>query len=227
MNSYAPFSEIDEYCLVEGKSGLFYPGVRVENISFPLTISAVRTAICSCLANDDFPVSIFQNEPVSELLEFWITEFQIKQVNKLPDSPDLYDPLITDDIDLVATLKNLTKSSVTPHSDFPVTALLETDKGYIAGVNIEVSAWSLGLCAERTAISRAITAGYGNKLLRMHIYAPKADFISPCGSCRQVLADLMPRQQVILYHGNQTSSTHFVKDLLPHGFTSSSLKRKK
>ncbi|MDZ7757079.1 cytidine deaminase [Rhodohalobacter sp.] len=227
MNSYAPFSEIEEYCLVEGKSGLFYPGTRIENISFPLTISAVRAAICSCLANDDRPVSIFQNEPVSELLDFWKHEYNIKRIDKLPDSPDLFDPLIKGDINLMATLQDLTNNCVTPHSDFPVTALLETDNGYIAGVNIEVSAWSLGLCAERTAISRAITAGYGDKLHRMHIYAPKGDFISPCGSCRQVLSDIMPSQQVILHHGNQTSSTHFVKDLLPYGFTSSSIKRKK
>jgi len=227
MNSYAPFSDFEEYCLVEGKSGLFYPGTRIENISFPLTISAVRAAICSCLANDDRPVSIFQNEHYSELLDFWKQEYSIKRIDKLPDSPDLFDPLIKGDINLMTTLQDLTHNCVTPHSDFPVTALLETDSGYIAGVNIEVSAWSLGLCAERTAISRAITAGYGDKLRRMHIYAPKGDFISPCGSCRQVLSDIMPRQQVVLHHGNQTTSTHFVKDLLPYGFTSSSIKRKK
>lgn len=227
MNSYAPYSELEEYCLVEGSSGLFYPGTRIENISFPLTISAVRAAICSCLGNNDRPVSIFQNEPVSELLNFWKEEYNIKRIDTLPDSPELFDPLITGEIDVMSTLHDLTKYSVTPHSDFPVTALLETEMGYIAGVNIEVSAWSLGLCAERTAISRAITAGYGDKLRRMHIYAPKGDFISPCGSCRQVLSDIMPRQQVILHHGNETSSTHFVKDLLPYGFTSSSIKRKK
>lgn len=227
MNSYAPYSNLEEYCLVEGSSGLFYPGTRIENISFPLTISAVRGAICSCLANNDRPVSIYQNEPISELLNFWKEEYNIERIHQLPDSPDLFDPLITDEIDVMTTLQDLTKYSVTPHSDFPVTALLETDMGYIAGVNIEVSAWSLGLCAERTAISRAVTAGYGDNLRRMHVYAPKGDFSSPCGSCRQVLADIMPSQQVVLHHGNQTSSTHFVKDLLPYGFTSSSIKRKK
>jgi|SRR6056297_258211 len=226
MNGYAPYSELNEYCLVEGQSGLFYPGTRIENISFPLTISAVRAAICSCLANNDQPKSIYQDEPVSELLDFWNEEFNIKRIDKLPASPDLYNALITGEIDLMATLQDLTKYSVTPHSDFPVTALLETDMGYIAGVNIEVSAWSLGLCAERTAISRAITAGYDDKLRRMHIYAPKGDFISPCGSCRQVLSDIMPNQQVVLHHGDETTSTHFVKDLLPYGFTSSSIKRK-
>ena len=227
MNSYAPFSELNEYCLVEGESGLFYPGTRIENISFPLTISAIRAAICSCLANNDRPVSIYQNEPISELLNFWTEEYNIERIDQLPGSPGLFDPLITDEIDVMTTLQDLTKYSVIPHSEFPVTALLETEMGYIAGVNIEVSAWSLGLCAERTAISRAVTAGLGNKLRLLHVYAPKGDFISPCGSCRQVMAEFMPRSQVVLHHGNQTTSAHFVKDLLPYGFTGSSIKKKR
>lgn len=227
MSNYSPYSNREEYCLVEGKSGKFYPGERIENISFPLTISAVRTAICSCLANKDQPVAFYQEEPKSELIEYWSKEFQIELLETLPDNPRLFDPLLPLETEILPTLQELTKNSVIPNSSFPVTALLETENGFIPGVNIEVSAWSLGLCAERTAISRAVTAGLTDKFLRMHIYAPKANFISPCGSCRQVLADLMPRQQVVLYHGNQTTSTHFVKDLLPYGFTSSALKKKK
>lgn len=225
MSNYAPYSHSEEYCLVEGKSGLFYPGVRVENISFPLTISAVHGAICSCLANGDQPVSIYQDEPHSELLEFWIGEFNTKRLKSLPDSPTLFDPLLPRGSDINNTLKELAKNCVIPHSNFPVTALLETPDGYIPGVNVEVSAWSLGLCAERTAILRAITAGYGDNLGRLHIYAPKGDFSSPCGACRQVMAEFMPREQVVLHHGNQTSSSHFVKDLLPYGFTGSTLKK--
>jgi len=227
MNSYSPYSEIDEYCLIEGKTGMFYPGVRVENISFPLSISAIHSAICSCLANGDQPVSVYQEEPLSELTDYWKLEFEIEYRSKLPDSPSLFDPLLPADIDLLKTLEDLTENCVIPHSSFPVSALLETDNGYIPGVNVEVSAWSLGLCAERTAISRAITAGYADKLGRLHIYAPLGDFSSPCGACRQVMAEFIPRQQVVLHHGNQTTSKHFVKDLLPNGFTGSSLRKKK
>jgi homotetrameric cytidine deaminase len=225
MSNYAPYSHSEEYCLVEGKSGLFYPGVRVENISFPLTISAVHGAISSCLANGDQPASIYQDEPHSELLEVWIEEFDANRINSLPESPTLFNPLLPLDSDINATLKELAKNCVIPHSNFPVTALLETPDGYIPGVNVEVGAWSLGLCAERTAIHRAITAGYGDSLGRLHIYAPKGDFSSPCGACRQVMAEFMPREQVVLHHGNQTSSSHFVKDLLPYGFTGSTLKK--
>ncbi len=226
MNSYAPYSKIDEYCLIEGRSGLFYPGVRIENIAFPLTISAIHSAITSCLANGDQPISIFQDEPQSELADYWKREFDIEQRTTLPDAPSLYEPLLPSNIDIDATLEALTQKCVIPHSSFPVSALIETENGYIPGVNVEVSAWSLGLCAERTAISRAVTAGYTGKLGQLHIYAPKGDFSSPCGACRQVMAEFIPRQQVVLHHGNQTISKHFVKDLLPYGFTGSSLRKK-
>lgn len=225
MNSYAPYSEHNEYCLVKGESGLFYPGVLVENISFPLTISAVHGAICSCLANGDRPVAIYQDGPESELMEYWKSEFQLQRLDSLPDSPEIFDPLMPPETDVLPALQKLTEHCVIPHSGFPVTALLETGKGIIPGVNIEVSAWSLGLCAERTAIFRAVTAGLDQQLGKLHIYAPKGEFSSPCGACRQVLAEFMPREQIVLHHSNLTTSTHFVKDMLPYGFTGSSLRK--
>lgn len=227
MSSYSPYTGKEEYCLVEGKTGLFYPGTRIENISFPLTISAIQGAVCSCLANGDIPRAVYQEEPVSELLSYWVHELQLKRIDTLPDSPEVYNPLLPADIDVTSELKTLTEKSVIPNSGFPVSALLETGYGFIAGVNVELSAWSLGLCAERTAISRAVSGGHSDQIIALHIYAPKGEFSSPCGACRQVLAEFMPRRQVILHHGNHTQSKHFVTDLLPHGFTGSTLKKKR
>ncbi len=227
MNSYSPYSGSDEYCLVEGRSGIFYPGTRIENISFPLTISAVQGSMISCLANGDSPLSIYQEDPASELLTFWEQEFDIHRTHSLPESPKLYDPLLPPDINITDTLRELSEKSVIPNSSFPVAALLETEQGFIPGVNVEVSAWSLGLCAERTAISRAVSAGITDRMMALHIYAPQGEFSSPCGACRQVLAEFLPRQRVVLHHGNQTQSKHYVSDLLPYGFTGSSLKKKK
>ncbi|WP_083750205.1 cytidine deaminase [Rhodohalobacter halophilus] len=226
MNSYAPYSEQDEYCLIQGESGVFYPGVRVENISFPLTISAIHGAICSCLANGDRPVSFYQEQPESELMNYWKDEFDLQELKTLPASPNIFNPLLPPETEILPALQKLSDNCVIPHSGFPVTALLETEDGYIPGVNIEVSAWSLGLCAERTAISRAVAAGYETRLRKLHVYAPKGEFSSPCGACRQVLAEFMPRNQIVLHHANQTTSTHFVKDMLPYGFTGSSLRKR-
>lgn len=221
---YSPYSNTMEYCIVEGKSGIHYPGVRVENISFPLTISAVQGAICSCLGNGDEPQVIYQQETFSELLHYWLDEFDLSVINKLPDSLNLYDPLLSKTIEQNVVFKDLIKKSHIQHSNFPVAALLKVDDGFISGVNVEVSSWALGLCAERVAIFRAISAGY-SEFEKIIVTAPKGDFSSPCGACRQVMAEWMPRKQVELHHGDATLSTHNIAQLLPHGFTSGNLRK--
>lgn len=55
---HTPYSDKMETCLVMGASGLYYPGVRVENISFPLSVEAVQAAIFSCLSEGDTPVEL-------------------------------------------------------------------------------------------------------------------------------------------------------------------------
>ena len=221
---YSPYSDTIEYCIVQGKSGIHYPGVRLENISFPLTISAVQGAICSCLGNGDQPEIIFQPGASSELLFYWMDTFKLSHQTELPAEVNLYDPLVTKDTDPEITLDNLTLKSVTGNSNFPVSALLDVGDGYITGVNVEVSTWALGLCAERVAIFRAISAGYRD-FEGILVFAPKGDFSSPCGACRQVMAEWMPRQQVELHHGDSTLSKHNISQLLPYGFTSGNLKK--
>jgi len=159
-----------------------------------------------------------------DLSEFWTQTFQLKTLDRLPDDSVLYDPLIDGINDVTGQLKNLCEKSVSDRSGFPVSALLETQQGYIPGVNIEFEQWNLGLCAERVAIARAIAAGF-NEFKGIHIYAPKSEFISPCGACRQVLYEFMPEQVAQLHHDDDTKSSHFVSHLLPNGFTTNSLKK--
>jgi len=224
-NSYTPYSKKPESCLILGSSGVVYPGVRVENISFPLTIPAVQAGVCSCLGNRDKPVGVMDGKSNNDdLSEFWTQTFQLKTLDRLPDDSVLYDPLIDGINDVTGQLKNLCEKSVSDRSGFPVSALLETQQGYIPGVNIEFEQWNLGLCAERVAIARAIAAGF-NEFKGIHIYAPKSEFISPCGACRQVLYEFMPEQVAQLHHDDDTKSSHFVSHLLPNGFTTNSLKK--
>ncbi len=222
---YTPYSNREEFCFIEGESGLVYPGVRIENISFPLSISAVQAAVCSCLANKDRPVMLFQPGNKSELSDYWIEEFNLKFSESYPESPNLYNPIHPIPEDPVYELNSLCKQAVTIHSNFPVSALLIINKGSIHGVNVEVEAWSLGLCAERVALSRALAAGI-NQFERMHVAAPKSEFCSPCGACRQVLNEMMPKSMIYLHHDNRSVSKHFAEHLLPHGFTSGSLKNR-
>jgi cytidine deaminase len=227
MKNYTPYSHTDEQCLVRGKSGRFYPGVRVENISYPLSITAIQAAICSCLGNGDQPEAVWTDSPEPELTEFWITSYNLNRIDHPGDHIELYRPLIggDGDTDIKSRLKELTGSAVTIHSGFPVSALLKVDGGYIPGVNVEVHAWSLGLCAERVCIARAVAAGFSN-FETIHVHAPKSEFSSPCGACRQVLSEMMPDGSVEMFHGDGTCSRHLTAHLLPFGFISDALKNK-
>lgn len=223
--SYNPYSKRNEYCYVEGKSGILYPGVRVENISFPLSISAVQAAVCSCLANKDMPIAFYQPGNNSELLEYWVDEFNLEIRDVIPDQSKIYQPLHPFPHHPEEELESLCEQAVTIHSNFPVSALLYTDKGCVHGVNVEVGAWSLGLCAERVALSRAMAAGIRH-FSHIHVAAPKSEFCSPCGACRQVLNELMPKSMIYLHHKKNSLTKHFVEHLLPNGFTSEALKNR-
>ena len=221
---YTPYSGREEYCLVEGDSGMIYPGVRIENSSFPLTISSIQAAVCSCLANNDKPVSYWYNDSEPELTRYWVAEYNLtKKDNPYAVSEkQLFNPIDKKVPDFSNRLTDLCSQAVTPNSKFSVAAILETERGYLTGVNIEGSSWALGLCAERVVISRAIAAGAGD-FLSMHIMAPKSDFCSPCGACRQVIHEFMPKKQIHLYHTENKKSSHFAEHLLPYAFTASSL----
>lgn len=225
--SYAPYSGKNETCYVEGASGLYYPGVRIENISYPLTISAIRAAISSCLGNGDKPVRIISVDGLSELSEYWENEFDLKFTDQIPSDIDLFNPIMkvnNESGEILKELETLCASAVTPHSDFPVAALLNTEMGWVGGVNVEVSAWSLGLCAERVAIARALSHGC-TQFEMIYVYAPKSEFCSPCGSCRQVLNEFMADKEIELYHKDRSLSRHFISHLLPYGISTNFLKK--
>lgn len=218
--SYVPYSENPMAAFVKAGKETFYPGVRIENVSFPLTITALQGAVLSALADGAKPATYYLSAPLSEAKTgFWENEYELKRgsVSDIDDSK-IYSPFIDTNVDLKDKLIHLTEHALCAYSDFPVSALLETEKGLVPGVNIECSEWNLGLCAERVAVSRAISAGC-KSFKSIHVFAPKSEFISPCGACRQVLSEWMSLEKVYLYHGNDSKTTHVLKHLLPFEFT--------
>ncbi len=224
--AYTPYSKHPKACLILGKSGKAYPGVRVENISFPLTIPAIQLASCLCLSNSDVPVSLIKNNEESlEQEEFWVKEFSMN----VDIRSDLNKTKMVDlrhketRSSMREELKEIAKSARTINSDFPVSSLLfcKNDEVY-SGVNIEVSDWTKGLCAERLAIAKAIVNG-NRKFEQMCLYTEKGEFSSPCGACRQVITEHLTRHKIYFYHKDGTQSSHFSDDLLPLHFTSNSL----
>lgn len=223
--AYVPFSKQPSFCIVESANGKLFPGVRVENVSFPLTISAIQAACCNCLSEGEKPVTLYLADKQYDQLEFWKAEFNLK-VKSITDGilGKLTDQTKKAPENELNRLKELLNQAVTIHSEFPVSALLYTDDGVFEGVNIEVSDWSMGLCAERVAISKALANGY-NSFSSLAVHTRYGEVSSPCGACRQVIVEHLPLLKIRMHHSDNTLTEFFTNDLLPFSFTSNNLQK--
>ncbi|MBI5282483.1 MAG: cytidine deaminase [Candidatus Solibacter usitatus] len=105
-----------------------------------------------------------------------------------------------------------------PFSHFLVGAAIEAEDGRIfAGCNVENSSYGLTICAERTAIFRAVAEG-AKRFTRIAVVADTPKLTPPCGACRQVLWDLCGDLEIILFNLQGESASFRLKDLLPHAF---------
>ncbi len=129
--------------------------------------------------------------------------------------------------ELLTLAREVAQRAHCPYSHFRVgSAVVAGGKTYI-GVNIEISSYGLTLCAERSALAAAISDGAGpiTQVAVACIDAPQEapiDERTPCGACRQWLADLAP-QAVIYIDGAMRDFT--IADLLPYAFSLSPTNR--
>ncbi|GED31371.1 cytidine deaminase [Brevibacillus centrosporus] len=117
------------------------------------------------------------------------------------------------------------KRAYVPYSQFQVGAALLTEEGKVyLGGNIENAAYSLCNCAERTALFKAYSEGDKQyKALAVAADTPKA--VSPCGACRQVMAELCPPEMpVYLTNLNGDVWETTISALLPGAFTKEDLR---
>ena len=110
-----------------------------------------------------------------------------------------------------------------PYSRFPVgAALLCADGTVFTGCNIENAAYGCTICAERTAIVKAVSEGHRD-FVRIAIAGTSADFCVPCGTCRQVMMEFAPGLEIICMNSKGESKKFALKELLPYGFDSTFL----
>ncbi len=110
------------------------------------------------------------------------------------------------------------------YSNFHVgAALLTEDDKIYTGCNIESSSYSLTICAERTAIFKAISEGE-RKFKAIAIAGDTEGFISPCGACRQVISDLCGDIDVVLVNSKNETKVMKTSELLPFAFSDKDLK---
>ncbi|AJG61302.1 TPA: cytidine deaminase [Bacillus cereus] len=120
--------------------------------------------------------------------------------------------------------KMLSKAYI-PYSKFPVGAALVTKEGKIyTGCNIENASYGLCNCAERTAIFKAVSEGERD-FSYLVITGETDGPISPCGACRQVIAEFCnPKMPVLLTNVKGDEKEVTVEQLLPGAFTNDDLK---
>lgn len=125
---------------------------------------------------------------------------------------------------LMESSKTAREKAYVPYSKFPVgAALLTKDGEVIHGCNIENASFGLTNCAERTAIFKAVSEGKNN-FAAIAVVADTEGPVSPCGACRQVLAEFCDGNMPVYLtnlKGDVLETT--VSELLPGAFTTEDL----
>ena len=128
------------------------------------------------------------------------------------------------DQDLVNIAFTMLERSYMPYSKFPVgAAICCTDGTIFTGCNVENAAYGSTICAERTALVKAISEGHRDDLERIAVVGNGSDYCWPCGPCRQMLYEFNPDMTVLVARGDRNFVKLKLHELLPHGFGPKSL----
>jgi cytidine deaminase len=124
--------------------------------------------------------------------------------------------------ELVKLALEARENSYSPYSHFRVgAALLSADGRVFTGCNIENAAYSPTICAERTAIVKAVSEGIKD-FTAIAVVGGEGeikDFCTPCGVCRQVLSEFCKADfEIHTYNGKETK-TYTLGELLPESFS--------
>lgn len=122
------------------------------------------------------------------------------------------------DMELIAMAKEAMARAYSPYSRFQVGAALLAEDGQVfLGCNVENASYGGTICAERTAVVKAVSEGV-RAFRKIAIAASSGEYASPCGICRQVLYEFMPDGIVLLDSEKDGMKSFSVRELLPFGF---------
>ena len=122
------------------------------------------------------------------------------------------------DRELVELAFTMLERSYSPYSHFPVGAALEGADGKVyTGCNVENAAYGSCICAERTALVKAVSEGC-QSFRRLAVVGNGEDYCWPCGSCRQMLYEFAPELEILVARGDHDFIKTTLRELMPHGF---------
>jgi len=128
------------------------------------------------------------------------------------------------DQELIALADKARAMAYAPYSNYRVGAALLTGSGKAyTGVNVENASYGLAICAERTAAVKAVSAGE-REFVAIAVVTDNGG--SPCGACRQVLAEFGPQMRIILADSAGKSREYSMSELLPDSFGPANLPKK-
>ncbi len=120
---------------------------------------------------------------------------------------------------LIKEARQAQNKAYAPYSKFQVGAALLTASGQLyTGANIENSSYGLTVCAERTAVFKAVMEGQKD-FQAIAVVGSGSGFIYPCGACLQVLAEFSPRIKIMVSNEQDAYREYDLKDLLPQIFS--------
>jgi homotetrameric cytidine deaminase len=136
----------------------------------------------------------------------------------MPSSPISISP--AQQAALWAAAQQAAQQAYAPYSGFRVGAALLLEHGdIVSAANVENTSYSLSICAERSAVVRAVAQhGPGVRIVAVAVTNLNSAASSPCGACRQVLAEFMPPDGLVLFPYDGTTQTRTLSELLPLGF---------
>ncbi|HEX2250339.1 MAG TPA: cytidine deaminase [Gemmatimonadales bacterium] len=118
---------------------------------------------------------------------------------------------------LVAAARKAQTQAYAPYSEFRVGAAIEAADGRVfVGCNVENASYGLTMCAERAAVSAAVSAG-ARRFRRAVVVSDVDPPAAPCGACRQVLSEFGPDIPIQAVGAHNTVHWN-LSDLLPAAF---------
>ena len=128
------------------------------------------------------------------------------------------------DQEMVALALHARENAYAPYSHFRVGAALECADGRVyTGCNVENAAYGSSICAERTALVKAVSEGE-RTFTKLAIAGDSADFCWPCGACRQMLREFGAELRVLCANRDGSFCAFTLEELLPHGFGAETMK---
>ena len=122
------------------------------------------------------------------------------------------------DHELLKIAFEASKNAYAPYSRFAVGTALECMDGTVfTGCNVENAALGSSICAERTAVCKAVSEGQ-TRFRRIAIYADSPNYCMPCGACRQVLAEFSTDMEVLCAKSGGRYVSYRLEQLMPHQF---------